>query len=184
MNLPTLQLIKPLPTLESEYLALVEEILTQGDHAVYGCLQYTAGKFLAADRDYSLFCRNLLNEESTEELPSDRAPQTTFWLVRNDGKIIGESRLRHYLTPPLEIEGGHIGYAIRPSERQKGYGTRLLAMTLDKARDLGLSRVLVTCDTDNLASARIIRKNGGILSDEAISPRTGEPIARYWIELE
>ena len=71
--------------------------------------------------------------------------------------LIGVSSLRHHLTHALEHHGGHIGYAIRPSERRKGYGTRLLAMTLDQ-HAMGFRRVLVTCDTDHIASARVIEK--------------------------
>jgi predicted acetyltransferase len=86
-------------------------------------------------------------------------------------------------VPALEHHGGHVGYAIRPSERLKGYGTRLLALTLDKAREMGLGRVLVTCDTDNFASVRVIEKNGGVLENQVISNRSGKMISRYWIAL-
>ena len=108
---------------------------------------------------------------------------TLFWLVRGGTAIVGTSQLRHTLTPDLEHEGGHIGYNIRPSQRRKGYGTRLLGLLLGKARGLGLQRVLLTCDTDNVASARIIEKNGGRLDSDGISGKSGKPISRYWIEL-
>jgi predicted acetyltransferase len=87
------------------------------------------------------------------------------------------------LNPDLEIEGGHIGYAIRPSLRKMGYGTLILTLTLEKARALGLRGVLVTCDTENLGSARIIEKNGGVLESVAISPDSNKKISRYWIEI-
>jgi predicted acetyltransferase len=113
-------------------------------------------------------------------------PQTSFWLVRHDAAgptILGVSRLRHRLTETLEDVGGHIGYDVRSSERRQGYGTRLLALTLPQARALGLSRVMLTCDTDNVASARVIEKNGGMLASQSMSPRTGVLVSRYWIEL-
>jgi len=97
--------------------------------------------------------------------------------------ILGESRLRHSLTPALEHHGGHIGYVIRPSQRRKGYGTLILALTLEKARALGIQRVRITCDTDNTGSVRIIEKNGGILSAQVISERSGKLISQYWIDL-
>ena len=108
---------------------------------------------------------------------------TTYWLVKDNEIVLGESRLRHRLTPALENEGGHIGYAIRPRQRRKGYGTCILRLTLEKARDMGLDRVLVTCDTDNLASARIIEKNGGALAGYGISPQSGIQVSQYWIDL-
>jgi predicted acetyltransferase len=91
--------------------------------------------------------------------------------------------LRQTLTSDLEEFGGHIGYDIRPSERRRGYGTQILRLTLDKAHRLGLKRVLVTSDSANIASWRIIEKNGGVLHSEAISQHTGELLRKYWIEL-
>ncbi len=83
----------------------------------------------------------------------------------------------------MEDVGGHIGYRIRPSERRKGYGTLILALTLAEARKLGLPRVLLTCDQDNIASARVIQANGGALASEGYSPQTQTLVSRYWIEL-
>jgi predicted acetyltransferase len=79
--------------------------------------------------------------------------------------------------------GGHIGYDVRPSERRRGYGNQILRMTLDKARDLGLKQVLVTADSPNGASWRIIEKNGGVLHGEASSQHMGQLLRKYWIEL-
>jgi len=139
-----------------------------------------------ARSDFDAFLEEMRGYARGLNLPADHVPWTNFCLVRKDeggDTILGESRLRHYLSPALEVEGGHIGYAIRPSARRQGYGTRILALTLEKARDRGLRRVLVTCDADNFASRRIIEKNGGMLSGQAISPRTGVPVLQYWIEL-
>jgi len=116
-------------------------------------------------------------------LPDGWVPGTTYWLIRDGKTIVAQSNLRHRLTPSLERVGGHIGYATRPSERRKGYGTLLCALTLQKARELGLKRVLITCDADNLASARIIEKNGGRLENQELSQATGKLKNRYWIEL-
>jgi predicted acetyltransferase len=124
-----------------------------------------------------------MNASMGIDLPPGIVPMTSFWLVEDDQTVIGESRLRHRLTPALEIEGGHIGYAIRPSARRKGYGTRILALTLERARVMGLRQVLVTCNTDNIASARIIEKNGGLLDGYALSPHSRVQISRYWISI-
>ncbi|MFI5277198.1 MAG: GNAT family N-acetyltransferase [Ktedonobacterales bacterium] len=127
-----------------------------------------------------------------------RVPQTVLLLARvspsaspdkptgdkaRQARVLGVAKLRHLLTPTLEDIGGHIGYNIRPSERGKGYGTLILALTLDCARELGLSRVLLTCDTDNIRSARVIMRNGGVLTSEGYSPLRGARVSRYWIAL-
>jgi predicted acetyltransferase len=115
-------------------------------------------------------------------LPEGYVPQTTFWSVVED-EIVGVIRIRHYLTPWLEQEGGHIGYEIRPSYRGKGYGKRQLQLALEKLREWGWSKVLITCDENNAASARVIEANGGKLENIIILPDNDLPVRRYWITL-
>ena len=117
------------------------------------------------------------------DLPPDRVPWSTFWLVRDKERILGCCRLRHRLNAYLEREGGHIGYDVRPSERGKGYATQLLRLTLEEARQLGLTRVLITADTANVASWRVIEKNHGVIESESVSAETGKLMRRYWIAL-
>jgi len=135
------------------------------------------------ESDFAELLRNQKANSRGEELAPDRVAQTVYFLVKNRGYLIGSSRLRHTLTPSLENEGGHIGYDIRPSQRGKGYATLLLSMMLEEARGLGLSKVLVTCDEDNIASARVIEKNGGKLIDKVVAEEGGQLVRRYWIEL-
>jgi predicted acetyltransferase len=110
-------------------------------------------------------------------------PMTTHWLLADSDIVIGVSRLRHSLTPGLLNDGGHIGYYVRPAYRGKGYGTKILALTLTQARNLGLERVLLTVRTDNVPSIRVIESSGGAFEDERVDPDTGLPYRRYWIDL-
>lgn len=134
-------------------------------------------------KDFGEYVERLRAQSRGIGLKPGHVAQSTYWLVSPDGRVLGTSRLRHRLTPQLEHSGGHIGYDVRPSERSKGYGTRLLALTLRKAREMGMKRVLLTCDDDNVGSARIIEKNGGKLENKVLSPRTGKLHRRYWVEL-
>lgn len=109
-------------------------------------------------------------------------PHSTFWLIDADRRLVAVSNLRHELTPSLMREGGHIGFGVRPSERGKGYATRLLALTLIEAKRLGIDRALLTCDRQNLASARVIEKNGGVFDSESTS-EDGNRTRRYWINV-
>lgn len=140
-------------------------------------------RYASALADFDGFLARLERGKDTARLPPGRVPGVEFWLIDEAGTIIGTGRLRFYLTPQLEHEAGHIGYDIRPSQRRRGYGTLLLKLLLERARQHDLSRVLLTCDTVNLASARIIEKNGGIYADQIISEESGELVSRYWIEL-
>lgn len=106
--------------------------------------------------------------------PARHVPQTRYWLFV-DGRPVGIGKLRHYLNDALRVRGGHIGYTIRPSERRKGYGTVILRELLREARNKAIHEALVTCDEGNLASRKIIERNGGELEDIT------EGECRYWI---
>lgn len=98
-------------------------------------------------------------------------------------KIIGRSEIRHRLNRELEIIGGHIGADIRRSERKKGFGTLILKLTLEKAKELGIEKVLLTCDRNNIASAKTIEKCGGVFDKEMFHDETKTTSFHYWIEL-
>lgn len=117
-------------------------------------------------------------------LKENRVPQTTYWLVDGD-EFIGEIGIRHRLNDCLLIRGGHIGYGVRYSKWGQGLGTKMLSMALKKAKEMGLERVLVTCNKDNIASARVIEKNGGQLENVVDVEVDGKivPTKRYWIDL-
>lgn len=116
---------------------------------------------------------------STADLDGTRVPSTYFWITDGDGgpddEVLGFLHLRHVLNDWLLEEGGHIGYAVRPSARRRGHASRALALGVRAAAGLGIERVLVTCDLDNAASRRTIEAGGGVLEDE----RHGK--LRYWI---
>jgi len=116
-----------------------------------------------------------LNENSKGiNLPKGYVSATMFWLVEK-GDVIGRVQIRHELNDFLFREGGHIGYYIRPSKRRMGYGKKILELSLSKAKKLGLSRVLITCDDSNIASRKIIEENGGILENETPQNGTKSP---------
>ncbi|HWQ11332.1 MAG TPA: GNAT family N-acetyltransferase [Roseiflexaceae bacterium] len=117
-----------------------------------------------------------------ENLPEGHVPGFTYWAVAGE-TLVGAIRLRPYAPPHLQVYGGNIGYDVRPALRGRGCGTRMLALCLEQARTLGLARALVTCDDDNLASARVIEKNGGVLEDTRFHEPTGKLVRRYWIAL-
>ncbi|MHC4135486.1 MAG: GNAT family N-acetyltransferase [Planctomycetota bacterium] len=94
-------------------------------------------------------------------VPKGHVPTTTYWLVGDDGAVLGSCRLRQRLTDALWQDGGHIGYDIRPSCRNRSYATRMLAMVLKEARQREMDWVLLTVDPANRPSIRVIEKNGG-----------------------
>jgi len=120
------------------------------------------------------------NHSQGKELPLEWVPYDLYWLV-DGGEIVGVASVRHRLNDFLLREGGHTGYEIIPSKRGAGYGSKILELSLAKAKDLGLRRVLVSSFEDNIASRKIIEKNGGVLENKI---KTEEGITRrYWIDL-
>ena len=102
----------------------------------------------------------------------------TFFALDND-KIVGIINARHELNDYLLNFGGHIGYSVRKSERRKGYGKKMLNYISEFLFSLGLEKILITCDKNNIASKRTIESCGGILENEVIEE--SRITLRYWI---
>ncbi len=121
----------------------------------------------------------------TDRLPyqeGTRVPQTLYFLLA-EGKIVGQVGIRYYLNDFLRQFGGHIGYDIRPSMRRRGYGTLICRLGIEKARhEIGITEpLLITCDDDNIGSAKIIEANGGVF-DKLVKVEHNPKMTRhYWI---
>lgn len=132
-------------------------------------------------KQFAEFVKKLRSQEKDIDLPKGYVPATIYWLVDNE-KFIGRVSVRHRLIEKLRKEGGHIGYEIRPSERNRGYGKKILKMALRKTLRLGIKKALVTCDDDNIGSWKIIEANGGILQDKI--QVKNKLVRRYWIKIK
>lgn len=183
-----LQLIAPRLGLEPEFMALVREFRALGERRF-------EGEPGLRDDDFAAYVRWLQDGERGEAhddwFCGELVPWSSYWLMEQGSDVpLGVASLRHRLSPFLLRQGGHIGYAIRPSARGRGLGSSILALTLEKAREMKLGRVLLVCSAANIASARIIEKGGGQLENQMmIEVGAGESarqvlLSRYWIELE
>jgi predicted acetyltransferase len=169
-----LELIRPTAALEKDFFDMIAEFREKSEIFVYHDI---------ALRSFQEYLTEMEKSEKGIDLETNYVPQTTFWLVQDQQTILGESRLRHALTPDLRLEGGHIGYAIRPSQRLKGYGTKILQLTMLEAKKMGFDTVMVTCDKDNIGSSKIIIANGGVLDGEGVSKRSSKLVQRYWVPI-
>jgi predicted acetyltransferase len=113
------------------------------------------------------------------DIPEGMVP-ATFLVADVGGTVVGRASIRHELNDFLEREGGHIGYCILPGYRRRGHATEVLRESLVVARAVGVDRALVTCDDDNVGSATVIERCGGVLQD-VIADGEGVPTRRYWI---
>ena len=128
--------------------------------------------------DFDYYLENLETKQETERW----VPDSVFFL--HDTKrdiLLGAVNIRHKLNDELLYTGGHIGDGIRPSERRKGYATAMIALALEECKKLGINKVLMCYDKNNIGSAKSIIKNGGVLENEV--EEDGHLEQRYWIEL-
>lgn len=128
--------------------------------------------------DFAYYCENLEVTDTSGGLVPD---STFFCLDEERNMIVGAVNIRHYLNESLLLNGGHIGDGVRPSERKKGIATKMIALALDECKKLGIERVLMVCDKENIGSAKSIQNNGGIVENEIEVDGIIEQ--RYWIEL-
>lgn len=110
-----------------------------------------------------------------------RVPDTMLYAFQGE-QIVGRVSIRHELNEHLLNVGGHVGYYVFQDSRGKGVGTEILRMSLLYcSQKIGLSRILLTCDDDNLGSIRTIEKNHGKLENVILFE--GKSKRRYWINL-
>ncbi len=164
--------------MRQDYLDFVEEMYVERPNRYAWVLESVKG-------NYSGYLKRLQEVQAGINLLPGRVPESMFCLQHRCGQLYGTLRVRHRIdTPYLSQVAGHIGYDIRPSQRRKGYGVLQLALGLEEARKIGLKRVMISCNETNLASARVIEKNGGVfqnLVEDSESP--GVMVRCYWIDL-
>ena len=124
-----------------------------------------------------------LKKRSCEDtVPKGLVPSSTYLGIREkDNYIVGMIDIRHYLNEYLTQVGGHIGYGVRKTERNKGYAKQMLKLALEKCKELKIKKVLITCDEDNIASEKVILSANAKLED--IRNVDGENKKRFWIDL-
>jgi len=125
-----------------------------------------------------------LKKRSCEDtVPKGLVPSSTYLGVREkDNYIVGMIDIRHYLNEYLTQVGGHIGYGVRKTERNKGYAKQMLKLALEKCKELKIKKILITCDEDNIASEKVILSANAKLED--IRNVDGENKKRFWINLQ
>jgi predicted acetyltransferase len=173
----TLTLVTPTKTYELAALEYRQEHFDNGEMHLHGSSLFDTTK------SYDSWLEYLKANASPETVPEGWVVSSTFFAVReNDGRIVGMIDIRHELNDFMRNYGGHIGYGVRPSERKKGYATQMLQLALEYCRQLGLDKVMVSCNKDNTASRQTIVKCGGVL-DREFQHTDGKIVQVFWITL-
>jgi predicted acetyltransferase len=125
----------------------------------------------------------ILNKESAGiDIPPHKVPHTRLYAFLED-QIIGRVSVGHQLNDYLKKRGGHLGYAVAPKFRNKGYATEMLRQALEYCKKINLTSVMITCAVDNIPSWKVIEKFGGLLDAEVWDDDDKEMIRKYWIKL-
>jgi len=172
-----LELIKP----SIQHREQLVEMLTEWKNdIIQNKTNSSPWKIFANDfNDFEYYIEHL---DTTEDNNDGWVPDTTLFCRDIDRNVfVGAVNIRHYLNENLLRTGGHIGDGIRPSERRKGYATAMVALALEECKKLGITSVLMCCDKENIASAKSIMRNGGVLENEVEDG--GHIEQRYWIHI-
>ena len=171
-------LTEPLPQYKNSFLEGLREFQQEGR-----MLNYNSQRI---QKDFNSFLRHLQIQKDRDKISPNLVPTTQYWLIEgneHEGIYLGTFSLRHELNDMFFRVGGHIGYQIRPSQRLRGYGKELLRLGLQKARLFGFTRVLITCDEDNISSRKVIEYNGGQFENSVYVEGSSVQKLRYWIDL-
>lgn len=164
--------------LEERYKMQLLEMMDEWSNSGEKIIPYAIRKV-----DYHNFEEYKENIETKEETEKSVPDSTYFALDTERNIFVGAVNIRHYLNERLLLHGGHIGDGVRPSERRKEYATEMIRLALEECKKLGIDKVLMVCDKDNIGSAKSIIKNGGILENEILA-EDGKLEQRYWIKLK
>lgn len=167
-----LKLVKATHAYRAQIVDMLDEWYTSGEEIVPYVIRKTGY------HDFDAYLDSLEVKE-----PQDGwVPDSTYFCLDTERNIfVGAVNIRHYLNDRLLLNGGHIGDGVRPSERRKGVATRMIALALQECKKLGIRRVLMVCNKENIGSAKSIIHNGGVLENEVVVD--GEVEQRYWITL-
>lgn len=171
-----IKLILPNLNFKNEIEEYKKEFILNGD-SMDGC----AG--LGNIESFEEWIQILKDNSNISTVREGFVSSSTYMAIReSDNRIVGMIDIRHFLNDYLEKFGGHIGYSVRKSERQKGYAKKMLELALEKCKELNINRVLLTCSKDNIPSMKTILSQGGVLENEVLE---GKRITcRYWIDLK
>ena len=174
-----LKLIRPTKEYQEQAYEYINEFIEYNSQ-IHGC--GSLDKYMGNYDEWLLKLEH--NRNMIPGTVPGRVPSETFMLIReSDNKLLGIIDIRLMLNEYLLNYGGHTGYGVRPTERRKGYNSYQLYLAMKFCLEKGIDKVLITCDKENIGSAKSIINSGGILENEVVK-EDGSLLQRYWIDVK
>ena len=168
-------LVKPTKQHEADALEYMQEHYAIGEHDLHGA------SLLEKMSTYDDWLKHLDRQSNADTVSADWVVSNTLFAIdKTRDRLIGVIDIRHELNDFLASYGGHIGYGVRPTERQKGFATKILWLGLEYCKSINLKKIMLACYKNNVASSKTIIKNGGVLEKEFIHSN-GKTVQVYWI---
>jgi len=172
-----LKLVRPNMSLKLQYEEMMNEWLAFGGRLSPATLQNDGVP-------YETWLQWMKNDTLETTCPPRAVPQTLYFALRNDGKLVGAIAVRHKLNELTinESSGGHIVFGVRPTERRKGYAKEILRMALIKLKEHGITNAIINCDFDNIESEKTILACGGMLQND-VANNGGAKVKQFMIHI-
>lgn len=149
-----LRLVVPTPDLLNVITPHINEFVT--DNGKFQTNDVKRLVYAHTNNDWNGYFQKIYDDEHKINSHDGWVPTKTWWLM-DDNKFVGICSLRVGNTPELLHRGGNTSVEILPSMRGRGYGRQSLKLRIDMAKKLGMKSLLITCDTNNIASLNNIR---------------------------
>ena len=150
-----IRLIRPLKIHEADAIAFKQEFFDNGENTING------SELLDRMSSFDEWLKSVTDNISENTVNPSWVVTDTYFAFNDDNRLVGIIDLRHTLNDFLK-DFGNTGYSVRPSERRKGYATEMLALILERAKEIGLDKLQLSVERSNVASVKTITRNGGI----------------------
>lgn len=171
-----MKLVLPNKKYQQSFEELINSAKKHGDYNELG------NSLIRDNETFDEMLERLNNRRKGKNISKRDVPATVYWIIVNND-VVGTIDLRHKLNQDYFERLGHVAYYIKPEERKKGYATKALEIAIKKYRDKHIPKILITCFKDNVASSKVIIKNGGLLEKNIIDNITKKEISRYIITI-
>ncbi|MDO4962691.1 MAG: GNAT family N-acetyltransferase [bacterium] len=169
-----MRLVLPNIKYKESYYSLVNSAIKNNDIS-------EMGHAYKENETFNEMIKRLHDRHKGKNINNRDVPSSLFWIIEKN-EIEGTIDLRHKLNDDYFYRFGHVAYYIKPTERQKGYGTKALSKALLIYKKHNIDKILITCLKDNIASQKIIEKNNGVFESEVFDKKINKYIKRFWID--